>query len=81
MQESENFPLDDAAIDTVAELDEEERKLDITRANINVARSAVLHYFLRQHKMLGNWQLAPNRRELVRIEQPQPAIAPTPPVE
>jgi hypothetical protein len=57
--ESELFPLDDAAIETIAELDAQER-------NVNVARNAVLSYFLRQHKLTGNWSLAPNRRELTR---------------
>jgi hypothetical protein len=53
------FPLDDAAIETLAEFDQQERQL-------NVARTAVLSYFLKQHKLLGNWSLSPNRRELVR---------------
>jgi hypothetical protein len=58
-QTTENFPLDDAAIDSLAELDQQER-------NINVARQAILSYFLRQQKLTGNWQLAQNRRELVK---------------
>jgi hypothetical protein len=53
------FPLDDAAIETLAEMDQQERQL-------NAARTAVLTYFLKQHKLKGNWSLSPNRRELVR---------------
>jgi hypothetical protein len=64
----EAFPLDDAAIESIAELDKQE-------AQINVARNAILSYILRQHKLMGNWQLATNRRELVkaatRVESPQ----------
>jgi hypothetical protein len=69
MQNNENenlFPLDDAAIDSLAELAQQE-------SNANVARNAILAYFLRQHKLSGNWRLALNGRELVRVEQPQPA--------
>lgn len=55
----EAFPLDDAAIESLAELDTQER-------NIGVARTAILSYFLRQHKLKGNWALAENRRELVK---------------
>lgn len=62
----DNFPLDDAAIESLAELDKQTN-------DIAVARNAILSYFLRQHKLTGNWQLAMNRRELVRVEQPLPA--------
>jgi hypothetical protein len=60
----ENFPLDDAAIATISELDEQEK-------GISIARNAILSYFLRVHSLTGNWQLAANRRELVR---PAPAV-------
>lgn len=58
----EMFPLDDAAIATIQELDQQER-------DINIARNAMLGYFLRQHNLQGNWRVAPNRRELMRSEQ------------
>jgi hypothetical protein len=70
-QQPENFPLDDAAIEALAEYDQQER-------TINVARSAVLAYFLRQHKMTGEWQIAPNRKELVRAQTQQPQLQPGP---
>jgi hypothetical protein len=63
--ESELYPLDDAAIETIADLDAQER-------NIAIARNAILSYFLRQHKLTGNWTLAPNRRELTRAAAPLP---------
>ena len=63
---TETFPLDDAAIESLAELDQQER-------SIGVARQAILSYFLRQQRMTGNWQLAPNRRELVRQSSTLPA--------
>jgi len=64
----ESFPLDDAAIEAIAELDNQERA-------VAVARNAILSYFLRQQKMTGNWSIAQNRRELVRS---QPAAVPVP---
>lgn len=60
---TEAYPLDDAAIEAIAELDAQER-------NLTVARSAILSYFLRQQKLTGNWVLAPNRRELVKQSAP-----------
>ena len=62
--ETEAFPLDDAAIEILAELDAQDK---VTHAS----RLSVLNYFLRQHKMQGNWQLSPNRRELVKAAAQQ----------
>jgi hypothetical protein len=61
-RETESYPLDDAAIEILAELDQQARALD-------VSRNAVLSYFARQHKLAGRWQLAENRRELVRSSE------------
>jgi len=75
-EQPEVFPLDDAAIETLSELDTNERQLIEASKNINVARQAILSYFLRQHKMKGNWRLADNKRELVlqpAETAPQPA--------
>lgn len=55
----EIFPLDDAAVEMLAEIDQQERAC-------GVARQSVLNYFARQNKLGDGWQLAPNRRELVR---------------
>jgi hypothetical protein len=57
--ETESFPLDDAAIESLAELDQQDK---LTHS----ARLGILGYFLKQHKLTGNWQLSPNRRELVK---------------
>ena len=54
----EVFPLDDAAIEILAQTEQQVRDL-------NNGAQAVLAYFLRQHKLTGNWRLAPNRRELI----------------
>ena len=59
--EPETFPLDDAAIETLQELD---RQLLIH----STMRNTVLGFFVRQHKLPGQWQLAPNGRELVKQE-------------
>jgi beta-phosphoglucomutase-like phosphatase (HAD superfamily) len=64
--EVESYPLDDAAIELIAELDQQEKQ-------VLVARNSILTYILRQHKLTGPWKVAPNRRELVRdAVQPQP---------
>lgn len=60
---TELYPLDDAAIEAIADLDKQE-------SNCNIARNAILSYFLRQHKLSGDWRLAPNRRELVKLPAP-----------
>ena len=66
--ETEIFPLDDAAIESLAELDQQDK---LTHS----ARLGILGYFLKVHKLQGNWQLAPNRRELVRsAQQQQPTL-------
>jgi hypothetical protein len=61
--ETENFPLDEAAIKMLADLAAQAN-------NIVVARNAVLTYFLLQHELTGKWQLAENNRELVRTPDP-----------
>jgi len=64
--EQELYPLDDAAIELLAQFDEQERQ-------INTARNAMLTYFVRLHKLQGNWGVAPNRRELVKQTAAVPA--------
>ena len=70
--EPELFPLDEAACQMVAELDEQEKQIQQNLTQIQTARNAILAYFLRTHKLAGNWQVAANRRELVRQPEPQP---------
>ena len=55
----DTFPLDDAAIQILAEIDQQAASLD-------ASRQGVLTLFARQHKLQGQWRLAPNRRELVK---------------
>lgn len=54
----EIYPLDEAAIATVAELRENMKAAQI-------ALNAVLTYFARQHELKGRIQLADNGRELL----------------
>jgi hypothetical protein len=54
--EQDVFPLDDALIALLAE----------QAAAFAHQRQGALTLFVRQHKLQGNWQLAPNGRELVR---------------
>ena len=69
-EETQVFPLDDAAIGMIAELDGREKQLVEAARDINTARNSILSYFLRQHEMSGNWALAENRRELIRTPTP-----------
>lgn len=70
--EPELFPLDEAAIEAVDELHNKEQQLATAIREVNIARNAMLSYFLRQHKMSGEWRLADNRREMVRVPAPAP---------
>jgi hypothetical protein len=54
----ETFPLDDAAIASIAELREQLKTAQI-------AMNAILSYFARQHGLAGTWTLSENGRELV----------------
>ena len=54
----EIFPLDEAAIATVAELRDNIR-------GAQIAINAVLSYFARQHELKGRIQLSDNGRELI----------------
>lgn len=74
-QNTDLFPLDEAAIESIAELDGQEKRLIDAAKELNVARQAILSYFLRQHKMSGNWTLAENRKELLRNPEPAPVPA------
>lgn len=55
----EVMPLDDATIETLADLSSQQRACEI-------AKQAVLNCFGRQHKLGPGWMLAPNGRELVK---------------
>lgn len=54
----EIFPLDDAAISSVTELNEQIKTAEI-------AKNAILMYFCRVHKLVGKVRLAENNRELI----------------
>ena len=54
---AEHYPLDDAAI---AMLNEIQQQL----VTLNAQRQGALVLFIRQHNLQGNWTLADNGREL-----------------
>jgi hypothetical protein len=58
------YPLDDALIALFAEFREQAQMIEAQ------ARGALV-LFIRQHGLSGNWQLAPNGRELVRVAAQQ----------
>jgi hypothetical protein len=65
--EIENYPLDDALIAMLGEIGQQMTQLQ-------AQRQGALVLFIRQHKLQGNWQVAENGRELVKM----PAAAPAP---
>lgn len=63
----EIVPLDDATIETIADLNSQQRACEF-------AKQAVLNCFAKQHGLSGNgWLLAPNGKELVK-PLPQTAV-------
>jgi hypothetical protein len=61
--EVENFPLDEALISMLAEINQQ-------MIPLQASRQGALVLFMRQHKLQGNWQVAENGRELVKVAQP-----------
>lgn len=66
-REAENWPLDDALITMLAEINQQMQALQ-------AQRQGALVLFIRQQKLQGNWQVAENGKELVKAP-PQPAPA------
>ena len=62
----DSYPLDDATLELM-----QETKHQIDR--IMAAREGILALFIRQQKLgPGNWHVADNQRELVRVRQTEP---------
>ena len=57
--------LDEATIASFAEIDLQEK---LWAASLNGARSAILGHFCRQNQLEGAWRVAPNGKELVKVE-------------
>ena len=64
--EVENYPLDDALIQMMTEINGQMQTL-------NAQRQGALVLFIRQHKLQGNWQVAENGRELVKAPAQMPS--------
>ena len=62
--EVENYPLDEALISMLAEINQQIIPLQ-------AHRQGALVLFIRQHKLQGNWQVAENGKELVKVPGPQ----------
>jgi len=63
MDTPDTFPLDDAAVSAIHELREQQK-------NAQIAINAIQFYFMKCHKLQGQWQLADNGRELIQ-QSPQ----------
>jgi hypothetical protein len=57
--EQENYPLDEASIQLLAEISQQ-------MVALNAQRQGALVLFIRQHKLQGNWSVAENGKELVK---------------
>jgi hypothetical protein len=67
--EVENYPLDDALITMLGEINQQMNALQ-------AQRQGALVLFIRQQKLEGNWQVAENGKELVKAPaQPPMKIA------
>lgn len=58
MEPEDTFPLDDALISMIQDL-----------RNAQMQLQGALTLFVRQHKLEGNWVIAENGKELVKIRQ------------
>ena len=70
MDNTENYPLDEAAIEFLAERDAEIARVS---APYLAQQTGMLLYFVRLHKLSGPWRVAENRRELVKATESIPA--------
>ena len=66
--EVENYPLDEAVIQLLADINNQINAL-------NQQRQGALVLFIRQQKLQGNWAVAENGKELVKVRE-QTATAP-----
>ena len=67
----EAFPLDEAMIGLLAEINPQIQALVLQK-------NGALTLFIRQHKLQGEWREAPNGKELLKADRPAtaPAFAP-----
>jgi len=73
--EVENFPLDEALISFLEDVEKARVELEQKVQLLAAQRQGALVLFIRQHKLSGDWRVAENGKELVR---PAPAPAPGP---
>jgi hypothetical protein len=62
-EDKDNWPLDEATIQMLGEINEQMKGLA-------AQRQGALVLFIRQQKLQGNWQVAENGRELVKMAAP-----------
>jgi hypothetical protein len=63
--ETESYPLDEALITMLGEINQQMQTLQ-------AQRQGALVLFIRQQKLEGNWQVAENGKELVKAPPAQP---------
>jgi hypothetical protein len=69
-EDDEILPIDDdTVIEALAEVDVQERiGIAVLNASISSARTSILSLFARQRKLAGDWRLADNKRELIKVK-------------
>ena len=67
--ESDIYPLDEAAITLLADIRTQMRMLE-------AQFQGALVLFIRQQKLTGNWQVSENGREIVKVQQNAPVSLP-----
>jgi hypothetical protein len=67
--ETDIYPLDEAAITLLADIRTQMRMLE-------AQFQGALVLFIRQQKLTGNWQVSENGREIVKVQQNAPVALP-----
>lgn len=87
MENTENYPLDEATIGVLAEIKKAQTDFEAQPVVQQVRqhtvafesqRQGALLLFVRQQKLEGGWRVADNGRELVKDSAPAPAAAAVP---
>jgi hypothetical protein len=64
--EVEVYPLDDALIGVLRDVAEQMQTLQKAADKLHAQREGALCLFVRQHRLEGDWRVAPNGKELMK---------------
>lgn len=66
----ENYPMDEALISLLGDIVKAREQLQKQADMLGAQEQGALVLFIRQHKLTGNWEVAPNGRELAKKAAP-----------